>query len=52
MRDTRTYLGRVEDERADVSMRLALDLIDGFGCSDAGDDNVAFLFKIEDEREA
>ena len=52
IRDARTYLRRVEDERADVSMRLALDLVDGFGCGDAGDDDVAFLFEIEYEREA
>lgn len=46
------HLCRVEDERADVSMRLALDLLDGLGRSDAGDDNVSLLLEIEDERKA
>ncbi len=47
-----TYLCRVEDERADVSMRLALDLVDSFWGCNTDDNDASLLLKIEDERKA
>ena len=49
--ESRTHLIRIEYECTDISVAFALDLLDGFGCRHAGDDDVALLLEIEDEWE-
>lgn len=47
-----TYLCRVEDEGADVSMAFALNLVDCLGRCYTCDHDVALLLEIEDEWKA
>lgn len=47
-----TYIVRIENKCLHISLTSVFEIITSFGRRDTGDNNVALLFQINDERES